>query len=668
MNVVTHFRELLSHPEKTLIKEAEQGSEANLWRENGQRSVIRAELLRDLCTGAKPVKGAIRMKGGQVLGHLNLSGADLVHELHFTDCAFEDTVSLQQARAEHPVEWVGGCTAAINADEFESAADLTIQGVTVTGSISLHWANIRGDLRMSGSRLTPSNGQALNGADLRVDGTLFLDGLDGKHFHAKGEVCLRSAHIHGQLDCRHAHLTNPSGYCINAPYLELGGELLCDQGFHAKGEVCLERAQVQHVRATGGRFTSSTQYALHLDALQARGGVYLDRGFRATATVRLVGANITGELNCTGGTFENPSGRALDAEHVNVDDVYLDRGFTAHGEVRFPGAQVQHQFNAKNGVFDNGHGTALDITGLVCGGDVLLNGDGSGGFRATGQILMRNAEITRDLDFTGGKLHGVKGLEASGMRVGGCLIWILDQPPGGHVDLTGAQISRLKDTKESWPPGRYTLAGLTLQSTADSQSTPHSHKGHKKVAQRIAWLHETKGYSPDAYQQLAQVYRLDGRGSDAEEVLIASQRDLRERGHLPRRSKAWNWFIDISVGYGYRLYRPFLAVLFLGLLGWLFYALAQRANLIWATGLTDKSAQSARWVCPRGYPCFYPAPYSFQLLIPGLDLREASQWLPDAAMKPWGLLMMIYTWLMIIFGWILATAVLAGVSRIFRQR
>ena len=96
-------------------------------------------------------------------------------------------------------------------------------------------------------------------------------------------MCLRSAHIHGQLDCLDAHFCNPSGYSINARYLELDGELLGDQGFHAKGEVCLERAQVQQVRATGGRFASSTRYALHLDALRATGGVYLDRGFHSPA-------------------------------------------------------------------------------------------------------------------------------------------------------------------------------------------------------------------------------------------------------------------------------------------------------------------------------------------------------------------------------------------------
>src|SRR5207247_9143288 len=60
--------------------------------------------------------------------------------------------------------------------------------------------------------------------------------------------------------------------------------------------------------------------------------------------------------------------------------------------------------------------------------------------------------------------------------------------------------------------------------------------------------------------------------------------------------------------------------------------------------------------------------YSFQLLIPGLDLREAAYWLPNSDSHPWGLLLMIYTWLMIILGWVLATAVVAGITQLFRRR
>ncbi len=738
-----------SDPECKLIRAAEQGSEADLRTENGQRSVIHAEVLRDLCMDARSdwkVRDCIRVTGGQVRGHLDLSGAHLAHPLRFTDCVFEDRVVLRRARAEHSVEWVGGSTAAILADEFEGDADLVLQGVTVTGIVSLHWANVRGDLRMSGSRLVPSCGPAICGADLRVGGTLFLDGED---FHAEGEVCLRSAHIAGQLDCRHAGFSNPSGYSINATHLVLDGELLCEQGFHAEGEVCLQWARVQRVRATGGRFDSSTPYALHMDALHAADGVYLDRGFHATATVRLVGANITGELCCTHGTFDNPSSRALDAERVVVDDAFLDRGFTAHGEVRFVGAQVRRQLNATNaefrndqaneyaldadglicgggvflnegfhvtgavsltgaaikeelnctggsftnqdgyalfadglttpgmiylnekfralgevrfaratvgrqlmctgGVFDNQHGLSLDLTGLISPGDVLLNG----GFRATGGIRMRDADITRDLDFTNAQLHGGEGLEARGLRVGGCLTWKMDPPPEGPVDLSFAHISRLDDTAESWREKKYTLAGMTYWPTSD---------GHVTMKQRIEWLRNTTAYHADAYQQLAQAHRLSGDESAAQRVAIASQRDLRHRGGLRWHSTAWNWFLDRTVGYGYRLHRPFLFLLGMGVIGGFIYLWAEKSGLLFATTRTDVTLY-----CPADYPCFNPFVYSFQLLIPGLDLRQLTYWLPNAS-TPLGGLLMAYTWVMIVFGWVAATAVVAGVSRIFRRR
>lgn len=371
MEIVVGYSALTAAEEK-LIFAAEQDLEADLYTASGQRSVVRAEVLRELCTGARPdwtVKDRIRLTGGRVQGRLDLAGAHLAHPVRFTDCVFEDRIDLQGARAELPLEWIRGRTAAILADRFESDADLTIKGVTVGGTLSLHWANVRGDLRMSGSHLMPAIGPAIYGADLRVGGTLFLDGED---FHATGTVCLRSAHIKGQLDCRHARFSNPSGHSINADHLVLDGDLLCEQGFRAEGEVCLQWAQVRRVRATGGTFISSSLYALHMDALRASAGVYLDRGFHADATVRLVGANITGELCCTEGTFDNPSGRALDAERIIVHDVYLDRGFTAHGEVRFTDAQVLRQFNATNGEFrnDRANAYALDADGLDCGGEV----------------------------------------------------------------------------------------------------------------------------------------------------------------------------------------------------------------------------------------------------------------------------------------------------------
>jgi hypothetical protein len=234
--------------------------------------------------------------------------------------------------------------------------------------------------------------------------------------------------------------------------------------------------------------------------------------------------------------------------------------------------------------------------------------------------------------------------------VGGHLTWKLDPPPEGPTDLSRAQISRLDDTAKSWPERRYTLTGMSYQTLGD----------HMTLEQRKDWLRHTDVYSPDAYQQLANVCRQAGREPDAQEILIASQRDLRhkDRGHLPRRSRAWNQFIDWSVGYGYKLHRPFVVLLIAGLAGGVIFTIANsvtKPDLIVRTG-TGK------------VPPFYPFPYSFQLLIPGLDLRESANYLPNAGASGWGLALMILIWLMIIFGWVLATAVVAGVTRLFRQR
>jgi hypothetical protein len=739
--------------ERKLIKAAAAGVEAEFGgHRNGQQPVIRAEVLRALCTSGCPewpVKDRIRMAGGRVRGRLDLSGAHLEHALNFTRCVFEDGVDLTRARADKPVEWDGGQIDAILAEHFYGEADLVIRNVTAAGLICLPSAWVRGDLRLSGSRLSPRGGQAVCGDHLRVGGTLFLD---GEGFCARGEVCLRSARIEGQLNCMHASFSNPQGHSINADHIVVGGDVMLEEGFRADGEVCLQWARVGRLRATGGKFTSATTHALHADALRAQNGVYLDRGFEATATVRLVGANIIGELCCTQGSFRNPRSRALDAERMVAEDVYLDRGFTAHGEVRFNDSQVSRQFNATkgefrndrggeyaldcdglrcggdvflnngfhaagtvsltgaeilselncssgsfitpgghalfadglttpgavyldkdframgevrfaratigrqlvctSGVFDNQHGTALDLTGLITPGDVLVNE----GFRATGKVRMRNADITRDLDFSSAQLNGGKGLDARGIRVGGCLTWKMDQSPEGLVNLSSGQVSRFDDTMSSWPPGNYALAGLSYRPTLGGA-------GEATVDQRIAWLTKTKNYSASAYQELAQAYRLSGRESAAEKISIASLQDLRKRGNLRRPAKLWNWFLDWTVGYGYRLHRPFLALLILGLFGALLYYLGERAGLMDAT-TRDLTAPA----CGPGYPCLNPFVYSFQLLIPGLDLRQATYWLPDSSSHPWGLLLMIYTWLMIILGWVLATAVVAGIAQLFRRR
>ena len=272
-------------------------------------------------------------------------------------------------------------------------------------------------------------------------------------------------------------------------------------------------------------------------------------------------------------------------------------------------------------------------------------------------------------------------MNARGLTVGGHLTWKLDPPPEGPTDLSHAQIGRLDDTPESWPEGRYSLTGISYQTVSDFLTreqrnidfrSPDAYQQFAQADQqeferRKFWLRHTDVYSPDAYQQLANIYRQAGRYTDAQEILIASQRDLRNpyRGRLPWYSRVWSWFIDISVGYGYRLQRPFIILLVLMLSGGLLYFLGEHAGLIYATQTRQVIVAPQH---PVGYPPFYPFQYALQLLIPVLDLREAAYWFPNADIMPWGFLLTIYTWIMIMTGWMVVLALIPGINRYIRNR
>jgi len=86
--------------------------------------------------------------------------------------------------------------------------------------------------------------------------------------------------------------------------------------------------------------------------------MFLRRGFTATGTgkagaVRLRGANIGGQLSCTGAGLRNDSGPALDAHGLQVgQDMSLSDGFTAAG---------------------SGDGVTLDLTGARVGGALAFD-------------------------------------------------------------------------------------------------------------------------------------------------------------------------------------------------------------------------------------------------------------------------------------------------------
>ena len=128
--------------------------------------------------------------------------------------------------------------------------------------------------------------------------------------------------------------------------------------------------------------------------------------------MRLAGAQITGQLNCSGGRFDNPSGDALVLQSVKSGgDVLLNKlhhdisGFRANGVVQLVGAQIAGQLNCSGGKFDNPRSIALATVGAVIGKDVLLRD----GFRTNGELRMLGTQIAGQLNCSGAKLESPDG-------------------------------------------------------------------------------------------------------------------------------------------------------------------------------------------------------------------------------------------------------------------
>ena len=175
------------------------------------------------------------------------------------------------------------------------------------------------------------------------------------------------------------------------------------------------------------------------DRLKISGSLFLRDNFKSCDGVRLVGAEIGGSLNCSGGEFCNKDGDALNADRIFVKgDVYICNGFKAKGRVSFLSAEIGGYFNCSGGKFSNDGGNALDAEGVAVRRNVLF----CNGFESQGGIRLLNAEIGGDLDCSLGKIQNNNciALHADRIKVKGGVFLHSGFKSRGEVRFLGACI------------------------------------------------------------------------------------------------------------------------------------------------------------------------------------------------------------------------------------
>jgi hypothetical protein len=449
-------------------------------------------------------------------------------------------------------------------------------------------------------------------------------------------VVLRGARISGGLDLEAATLVRP--FMLDACF--------CDRPIN-----------VSEAQAPSIRFTGCKLVCVVGDQLETRGDLDLNRS--TVQLLSLLGARVGGDLTLnacrlTGGRWPldmsgvslrpsaDPSDEersellALVADGLRVDgDLFCMSGFSARGEVRLLGAHIGRQLVFEGAKLNNEGQAALFADRLYVGQNMFFRKSA-----VEGGVRLLAARIGGQLVLDGSCLsceHGdEKALDLGEAKIPGSLWLRFAERPKGGIRLDRAEVGALHDDTTKWPD-ELSLRGLTYGHLEPSLAVD--------VKRRLDWLkRDPQGYAPQPYEQLVACYRRAGDEEAARRVAIEKQRRRRESAAPP--AKAWSFFLDATVGYGYRAWLAGVWLLLLVILGWIAFGRAYPEHF--------RAAEEDSQVV-----AFQPLLYTLDLVLPVVDLEQSNAWIAEGPAR-WGILLTVA-------GWVLATVLLAVLTGLLKR-
>ena len=614
--------------------------------------------------------GAIQLDGADITGSLSCKGAEL-------NGADKD----------------GNALIAFG---MKVGADLWLDGASSTnGAIRLFRASILGRLSCHGAQLNGKDkqGNALYADSITVGGRVIIDG----GFTAAGTIRLVGANITRLLRCHDAKLKGKDkhGCALLADEITVVGSVALTGVRTTRGSIHMTSANI-----TGGlkfknvclKGTDKDGNALVADSMKVGGGVKMYSRFIAAGAIRLPGAEISGRLRCGGVRLEgkDEQGRALLADGLTVrSGAWLGGVRTTRGAIRLISADITGDLHCEGvrlrGADNDGKALVADrikVTGSVflC---VSRRSQGESGSLAEGTLSLRSARVDGSLELkpeelaAGNDAGGKRkvALDLTGAKIAHDLVWEPSRQVCGIVILDDVEIGQLKDNLKVSPNGHWPSASTGLlrldgfiynRFSADQKAEPE---------ERLAWIGSPKKpvrtdnriFATQPYEQLAAVYRRAGQDTEARKVAIARRRDLRRYGDLTPYRKLGNWLLDNSIRYGYRTWRAVAALTLLWVVAFVFFWCAQHhGQLIVATMQKDPKSVPNALHCTSSYPCFYPAAYATDTVFPIINVRQATYWGTNGS-APWGHALAVFTWVSIVLGWALATLAVAGYTGLIRR-
>ncbi len=416
-------------------------------------------------------------------------------------------------------------------------------------------------------------------------------------------VKLQGARITGVLDLRYATVD-----CV-----------VRFSDCHFDAVPSISGAQLSYLNLSGSELPGLSAARIRVD-----GSLRLT-GCRFGGPIHLGGAQIAGALFLERArlTAADSGLPALRLNQITVEDDLCAPGLRVEGEIRLDGARVAGSIDLEDAELSCPGGTVLEADSLEVGANLLGRR-----LRAEGRLDLRGIRVPGRLDLLRATLSnpGNTALRASSAVIGE--LWLREGPRmTGRLNLRRTQIEQL-DLEPEMLPEEVRILDLTY-----TFLTPH-----EPVERRLPMLErDGNGYDPHGYEQLTAAYRHIGDDHAARRVQLAKQR--RHRTTLSWYGRLWGHVQDATVGYGFRPLRAF---------GWLLSLLAVGSI---AFALNPPPALK-----PDEAPDFNPVFFALDLLIPVITFGQETAYAPEGWAQ-W------LAYVLVLAGWVLATTVLAGVTR-----
>jgi hypothetical protein len=469
---------------------------------------------------------------------------------------------------------------------------IDLDGATVEGALTMNGLKVGQDLFMRGSKEEPATFAAIELTAAKIDGLLSLDGAT-----VEGALTMNGLEVGQDLFMRGSKEQPATFAAIELTAAKIDGQIDFD-GATVNGKLTMNALEGQHLFMRGSKEEPATFAAIELTAAKidgqlslrsatVEGALTMDalhvgqnlvmRGSKeqpATfADVVLTAAKIDGRLELDGATVEG----ALTMNGLEAgQDLCMSTNFRQSVDLRR--AKVRGAIHLSNAVLEG----KLTADNASTGADLLMQHIRGNSQNQGATASLRLLHVGASLDLEGATCSS---LDLSGSKVEGELrLLSLNWSGDSSMILRNTHAAGLYDSDSAWP-GQVELEGFTYDRWSGFGENGDT-RGRRSVRREwySDWFKKDRTYSPQPYEQLANVLRKAGEPVMAAYVLYKG----RERARCAALSKwrlagdrtlllpGWRFIgmtllmMTIGYGLGLRYFRCLIWIAVLTVIGMVF--------------------------------------------------------------------------------------------------